>query len=80
MSRELEDQVDDGPCDDNELDGPENGEDEESDPAEGLISTVSPIGRSLMGKEEGDEVEVTIPSGSRRFEIRKLKTLHDEAV
>ena len=51
---------------------------EESDPAEGLISTVSPIGRSLMGKEEGDEVVVSIPSGSRRFEIRKLKTLHDQ--
>ncbi len=29
---------------------------EESDPPAGLISTVSPIGRSLMGKEEGDEV------------------------
>src|SRR5438034_4746840 len=52
---------------------------EETDPAAGLISTVSPIGRSLMGKEEGDEVEVTIPSGSRRFEIRRLMTLHDEA-
>ncbi len=51
---------------------------EESDPAAGFISTVSPIGRSLMGKEEGDEVVVSIPSGSRRFEIRKLKTLHDE--
>jgi transcription elongation factor GreA len=52
---------------------------EESDPAAGLISTVSPIGRSLMGKEAGDEVVVTIPSGSRRFEIRRLSTLHDEA-
>src|SRR5713101_1997432 len=52
---------------------------EESDPPAGLISTVSPIGRSLMGKEAGDEVVVTIPSGSRRFEIRRLKTLHDEA-
>lgn len=52
---------------------------EESDPPQGLISTVSPIGRSLMGKEEGDEVVVSIPSGSRRFEIRKLKTLHDES-
>ena len=51
---------------------------EESDPAAGLISTVSPIGRSLMGKEEGDAVVVSIPSGSRRFEIRQLKTLHDE--
>jgi transcription elongation factor GreA len=52
---------------------------EESNPSEGFISTVSPIGRSLMGKEEGDEVVVSIPSGSRRFEIRRLKTLHDEA-
>ena len=52
---------------------------EESDPPAGLISTVSPIGRSLMGKEAGDEVVVTIPSGSRRFEIKRLVTLHDEA-
>jgi transcription elongation factor GreA len=51
---------------------------EESDPAGGLISTVSPIGRSLMGKEEGDEVVVSIPSGTRRFEVRKLTTLHDQ--
>jgi len=51
---------------------------EESDPPAGLISTVSPIGRSLMGKEEGDEVVVSIPSGSRRFEIRKLTTLHHQ--
>src|SRR6266566_7832710 len=51
---------------------------EESDPAAGFISTVSPIGRSLMGKQEGDEVVVSIPSGSRRFEIRGLKTLHDQ--
>ena len=51
---------------------------EESDPAAGLISTVSPIGRSLMGKEEGDEVVVSIPSGTRRFEVRKLTTLHDQ--
>ena len=51
---------------------------EESNPPEGLISTVSPIGRSLMGKEAGDEVVVTIPSGSRRFEIRRLITLHDQ--
>ena len=31
---------------------------EESDPAQGLISTTSPVGRSLMGKQEGDEVVV----------------------
>jgi len=52
---------------------------EESDPTGGQISTTSPVGRSLMGKEEGDEVVVTTPAGSRRFEIRKLLTMHDEA-
>ncbi len=51
---------------------------EESDPANGMISTVSPIGKSLMGKEEGDEVRVQTPAGVRNFEIQKLKTLHDE--
>jgi transcription elongation factor GreA len=50
---------------------------EESDPAKGLISTTSPIGRSLMGREEGDEVKVTTPGGARKFEIRRLTTLHD---
>ena len=52
---------------------------EESDPNAGLISTTSPVGRSLMGREEGDEVTVRTPAGARRFEIKKLKTLHDEA-
>jgi transcription elongation factor GreA len=51
---------------------------EESDPAKGLISTTSPVGRSLMGREEGDEVKVTTPAGARQFEIRRLTTLHDE--
>ena len=51
---------------------------EESDPAKGLISTTSPIGRSLMGREEGDEIKVTTPGGARKFEIRRLTTLHDE--
>ena len=50
---------------------------EESDPQGGLISTTSPVGRSLMGKEEGDEVVVRTPAGARNFEIRRLTTLHD---
>jgi hypothetical protein len=37
---EFEEQVDDGPCDDNELDGPEHGEDEESDPPEPSLGSV----------------------------------------
>ncbi|HEY7783143.1 MAG TPA: transcription elongation factor GreA [Pyrinomonadaceae bacterium] len=51
---------------------------EESDPQQGFISTTSPVGRSLMGKEEGDEVVVRTPAGARTFEIRRLTTLHDE--
>jgi transcription elongation factor GreA len=51
---------------------------EESDPQQGLISTTSPVGKSLMGKEEGDEVVVRTPAGARNFEIRHLTTIHDE--
>ena len=50
---------------------------EESDPQGGLISTTSPVGKSLMGKEEGDEVLVRTPAGARNFEIRRLTTIHD---
>jgi transcription elongation factor GreA len=52
---------------------------EESDPGAGLISTASPVGRSLMGKEEGDEVVVRTPAGARTFEIRQLATIHDQS-
>jgi transcription elongation factor GreA len=50
---------------------------EESEPEKGLISTVSPIGQALMGKEEGDEVKVKTPNGWRNFEIKRLYTIHD---
>ena len=52
---------------------------EEADAAKGLISTSSPIGRAIVGRNEGDEIEVTTPSGTRNFEIIKLVTIHDEA-
>ena len=51
---------------------------EESDPENGLISTVSPIGQALMGREEGDEIKVKTPKGFRNFEIYKLKTIHEQ--
>lgn len=51
---------------------------EESDPENGKISTVSPIGQALMGREEGDEVKVKTPTGVKNFEITRLKTIHDE--
>jgi len=52
---------------------------EEADAAKGLISTSSPIGRAIVGKTEGDEIKVVTPNGTRRFEIVKLVTIHDEA-
>jgi transcription elongation factor GreA len=52
---------------------------EDADGDKGWISTASPIGRALMGKEEGDEVNVPTPAGVRTFEILKLATIHDEA-
>jgi transcription elongation factor GreA len=51
---------------------------EEADYEKGLISTSSPIGKSLLNKEEGDEVKVQTPNGVRAFEIVKLATIHDE--
>lgn len=48
------------------------GEDE-ADIREGLISVNSPIARALIGKEEGDEVEVRAPGGVRSFEILEVR-------
>jgi transcription elongation factor GreA len=51
---------------------------EDADAEKGLISTSSPIGRAILNKEEGDEITVTTPNGTRRFEILKLVTIHDD--
>lgn len=51
---------------------------EESDVTKGLISTTSPIGRSLMGKRVGDTALVVTPNGNRELEVLKLSTIHDE--
>jgi len=52
---------------------------EESDPAQGKISPSSPIGKCLLNHEEGDVVEVTVPSGTREYEILSLVTIYDQA-
>ena len=52
---------------------------EESDVEKGLISTTSPIGRALIGKEVGDTVTIVIPTGKREMEILKLTTIHEAA-
>lgn len=51
---------------------------EDADAERGWISTASPIGRALLNKEEGDEVRVSAPNGTRTFEVTRLITIHDE--
>lgn len=51
---------------------------EEADAANGLISTTSPIGRALLGKKVGDEVQVTTPAGVKEYEVIQLSTIYDE--
>jgi len=51
---------------------------EEADLSKGMISTTSPIGRGLMGKRVGDTVKISTPNGSREFEVRTLRTIHDD--
>ena len=50
---------------------------EEVDAAAGLISIGSPLGRALLNKEVGDDVEVVTPMGKRGYSIVQLRTIHD---
>lgn len=45
----------------------------ESDAKVGRISYDSPLGRALIGRQVGDEVEVTVPSGDRVYLIEKIE-------
>jgi transcription elongation factor GreA len=47
--------------------------DDEADIKTGLISVSSPIARALIGKREGDLVEVDVPGGRREFEILEVR-------
>jgi transcription elongation factor GreA len=51
---------------------------EESDVSLGLISTTSPIGRALLGKQVGETTIVDTPNGKRELEVLKLTTIHDK--
>ncbi len=50
---------------------------EEADAAQGKISTASPIGKSLLGKEVGDTVKMQAPGGVKELEILELITIHE---
>ncbi|WP_209347546.1 transcription elongation factor GreA [Pontixanthobacter sp. CEM42] len=45
----------------------------EAEAAKGRISYSSPLGRALIGKDLGDEVEVTVPSGDKFYLIEKIQ-------
>jgi transcription elongation factor GreA len=44
----------------------------ESNPSKGLISIQSPMARVLIGKEEGDEVSLVLPSGKKTYDIEEI--------
>jgi transcription elongation factor GreA len=46
--------------------------DHEAEPKNGKISISSPVARALIGKSEGDEVQVRTPTGVRSFEILSI--------
>jgi transcription elongation factor GreA len=47
----------------------------ESDPKKGRVSVTSPIGRGIIGKEEGDIVQLKTPGGERELEITKIEVI-----
>lgn len=50
---------------------------EEANVSNGLISTSSPIGKALLGREVGDVAKVLSPGGARELEIVRLTTIHE---
>ena len=52
---------------------------EEVDAGRGHISLSSPLGRAMISKGEGDEIEVQTPGGRRMYQILTLVTWHDQA-
>lgn len=45
---------------------------QESNPSKGFISIQSPMARALIGKEEGDEVELVLPAGKKTYDIEEV--------
>ena len=45
----------------------------EADPYDGKISNESPVGKALLGRTVGDEVDVQVPDGVAKFEILEIR-------
>lgn len=50
---------------------------EEAEVSQGKISLGSPLGRALLNRTVGDEIEVQTPKGKRRYQIVDLTTIHE---
>ncbi|MGP0566375.1 GreA/GreB family elongation factor [Nitrospina sp. 32_T5] len=50
---------------------------EEVNPEEGRISLASPLGKALLGKTEGDDVELKFGGKQQEFEVLQVTTIHD---
>ena len=50
---------------------------EEVDPDSGKLSAASPVGRAMVGKQQGDEITVSLPDGKMEFEVLDVTTIHD---
>ncbi|KGJ14843.1 transcription elongation factor GreA [Paracoccus panacisoli] len=46
---------------------------QEADLERGLLNVRSPLARALIGKDEGDSVEVTTPGGQKSYEILSIR-------
>ena len=51
---------------------------EEVNPDERKLSAASPVGRALVGKQEGDDVIIPLPDNKLEFEVLKVITIHDD--
>jgi transcription elongation factor GreA len=45
----------------------------EANAAEGKISSVSPVGKALLDKQPGDEVEISVPAGTTRLLVESIE-------
>src|ERR1700719_2255640 len=51
---------------------------EEADAEHGFIAITAPIGKPLLNRKVGDEIELATPAGKKEFEVVRLVTIHDE--
>jgi transcription elongation factor GreA len=45
----------------------------EVNPAKGKISIASPLGKALLGRSDGETIEITAPAGKLRYQIKRIE-------